>query len=153
MLKEGDAAPEFELLRDGGGKVKLSDLRGQPMVVYFYPKDDTPGCTKEAIGFSEASGDFEALGAEVIGISPDSVKSHDKFRGKHGLTITLAADEERKAISAYGVWAEKQMYGRAYMGVERSTFLIDREGRIARIWRGVKVPGHVEEVLTAVKAL
>jgi thioredoxin-dependent peroxiredoxin len=153
MLKEGDAAPEFELLRDGGGNVKLSDLRGQPVVVYFYPKDDTPGCTKEAIGFSEASGDFEALGAEVIGISPDSVKSHDKFRGKHGLTITLAADEERKAISDYGVWAEKQMYGRAYMGVERSTFLIDCEGRIARIWRGVKVPGHVEEVLTAVKAL
>ena len=153
MLKEGDAAPDFELLRDGGGKVKLSDLRGQPVVVYFYTKDDTPGCTKEAIGFSEASGDFKGLDAEVVGISPDSVKSHDKFRDKHGLTIALAADEETRAISAYGVWAEKKMYGRAYMGVERSTFLIDREGRIARIWRAVKVPGHIGEVLAAVKAL
>jgi peroxiredoxin Q/BCP len=153
MLKEGDAAPDFELLRDGGGNVTLSSLRGRPVVVYFYPKDDTSGCIKEAIGFSESSRDFQAAGAEVIGISPDSVKSHDRFRDKHGLTIALAADEDKKVISAYGVWAEKKMYGRAYMGVERSTFLVDREGRIARIWRGVKVPGHALEVLAAVRSL
>ncbi len=153
MLKQGDQAPDFELLRDGGDKLRLSDLRGAPVVVYFYPKDDTSGCTKEAIGFSESSQQFKKLGAQVLGISPDSVKSHDKFRDKHGLTIPLIADEEKQAISAYGVWAEKKMYGRAYMGVERSTFLIDRDGRIARIWRSVKVPGHVDEVLAALKAL
>ena len=153
MLSEGDPAPDFELARDGGGSVKLSDFRGRPVVVYFYPKDDTSGCTKEAVGFSESAGEFRALGAEILGISPDGIKSHDKFRDKHGLTIILGADEDKQAISAYGVWAEKKMYGRSYMGVERSTFLIDRKGEIARIWRGVKVPGHVAEVLAAVKAL
>ena len=153
MLSEGDEAPDFELMRDGGGRVKLSDFRGRPVVVYFYPKDDTSGCTKEAVGFSESAGEFRALGAEILGISPDGIKSHDKFRDKYRLTIILGADEEKQAISAYGVWAEKKMYGRTYMGVERSTFLVDRNGKIARIWRGVKVPGHVADVLAAVKAL
>jgi peroxiredoxin Q/BCP len=152
-LKEGDVAPDFTLRRDGGGSVTLADLRGRAVVLYFYPKDDTAGCTTQAIGFSESAGEFRAAGAEIVGVSPDSVKSHDKFRDKHGLGIILAADEERTAIDAYGVWAEKQMYGKTYMGVDRSTFLIGRDGRLARIWRGVKVPGHVEEVLAAVKAL
>jgi thioredoxin-dependent peroxiredoxin len=152
-LTEGDDAPDFELARDGGGHIKLSDLRGRPVVVYFYPKDDTSSCTKQAIGFSESAEAFRAAGADIIGISPDGIKSHDKFRNKHGLTIILGADEEKQAIEAYGVWAEKQMYGRSYMGVERSTFLIDKGGKIARIWRGVRVPGHVAEVLAAVQAL
>lgn len=153
MLNDGDVAPDFELSRDGGGKVKLSDFRGKPVVLYFYPKDDTSGCTKEAVGFSESAAAFRAAGAEIIGISPDGVKSHDKFRDKHGLTIILGADEEKRAISAYGVWVEKKMYGRSYMGVDRSTFLVNARGKIARIWRGVKVPGHVAEVLAAVKTL
>lgn len=153
MLKQGDKAPDFTLPRDGGGAVKLSAMKGKPVVLYFYPKDDTSGCTKQAVDFSDKSSDFKELGAEIVGVSPDSVKSHDKFRDKHGLAITLAADEEKEAISAYGVWAEKKMYGRSYMGVERSTFLIGKDGKIARIWRGVKVPGHIEEVLSAVKTL
>ena len=152
-LKEGDPAPEFTLHRDGGGSVRLSDFQGKPLVLYFYPKDDTPGCTKQAIGFSESVGDFKAAGAEIVGVSPDGVKSHDKFREKHGLAIILGSDEERAAIDAYGVWAEKTMYGKTYMGVDRSTFLVDANGRIARVWRGVKIPGHVAEVLAAVKAL
>jgi peroxiredoxin Q/BCP len=152
-LKEGDVAPDFTLHRDGGGSVKLSGFKGKPVVLYFYPKDDTSGCTKQAIGFSESVGDFTAAGAEIIGVSPDSVKSHDKFREKHGLAIILGSDEEKEAINAYGVWAEKKMYGKSYMGVDRSTFLIGKDGRLARVWRGVKVPGHVEEVLAAVKAL
>jgi peroxiredoxin Q/BCP len=152
-LTEGEQAPDFELARDGGGRIRLSDLRGRPVVVYFYPKDDTSSCTKQAVGFSESAEAFRAAGAEIIGISPDGIKAHDKFRNKHGLTIILGADEERRAIEAYGVWAEKQMYGRSYMGVVRSTFLIDRDGKIARIWRGVRVPGHVAEVLAAVQAL
>jgi peroxiredoxin Q/BCP len=153
MLKEGDKAPGFELPRDGGSTVKLSDFKGRPVIVYFYPKDDTSGCTKEATGFSENIDAFHAAGAEVIGISPDSVKSHDRFRDKHGLSVILLADQDRKAIDAYGVWVEKKMYGRAYMGVDRSTFLIGKDGRIERAWRNVKVPGHVEEVLEAVNAL
>lgn len=152
-LTQGEQAPDFELARDGGGRIRLSDLRGRPVVVYFYPKDDTSSCTKQAIGFSETAEEFRAAGAEIIGISPDGIKAHDKFRKKHGLTIILGSDEERRAIEAYGVWGEKQMYGRSYMGVVRSTFLIDRDGRIARIWREVRVPGHVAEVLAAVKAL
>jgi peroxiredoxin Q/BCP len=152
-LTEGDDAPDFELARAGGGSIRLSDLRGQPVVVYFYPKDDTASCTRQAIGFSESADEFRAAGAEIIGISPDGIKSHDKFRNKHALTIILGADEEKEAIGAYGVWAQKQMYGRTYMGVVRSTFLIGRDGKIARIWRGVRVPGHVAEVLAAVKAL
>lgn len=153
MLKEGDKAPGFELPRDGGSTVKLSEFKGKPVVVYFYPKDDTSGCTKEAIGFSQNIDAFREAGAEIIGISPDSVKSHDKFRDKHGLHVILLADPERKAIEAYGVWVEKKMYGRAYMGVDRSTFLIGKDGSIKRVWRNVKVPGHVEEVLEAVNGL
>ena len=153
MIEEGDKAPLFALPRDGGDIVKLADLKGRMIVVYFYPKDDTEGCTKEAIGFSEALPEFHNAGVEVIGISPDSVKSHGKFRGKHDLKIILLADEERKAIEAYGVWGEKQMYGRTFMGVIRSTFLIDNDGRIARAWRNVRIAGHVEEVLGAARDL
>jgi peroxiredoxin Q/BCP len=153
MVKEGDKAPAFTLPRDGGDTVKLSQFKGKTVVVYFYPKDDTSGCTKEAVGFSEMIGAFREAGAEVIGISPDSVKSHDKFRDKHELKVILLADEEKQAIEAYGVWAEKKMYGKSYMGVERSTFLIGPDGKIKRAWRGVKVPGHVDEVLEAVKSL
>lgn len=153
MLEEGDKAPGFELPRDGGAKVKLSAFKGKPVVLYFYPKDDTSGCTKEAVGFSEKIGDFHAAGAEVVGISPDSAKSHDKFRDKHDLKVILLADEDKKAIEAYGVWTEKKMYGRSYMGVDRSTFIIGKDGKIKRVWRSVKVPGHVDEVLEAVKSL
>ena len=153
MLNEGDVAPDFELPRDGGKTVTLSQFEGGPVVLYFYPKDDTSGCTQQAIGFSERIAAFQKAGVEVIGVSPDAVKSHDKFRDKHDLQVILLADEEKAAIDAYGVWAEKKMYGRSYMGVDRTTFLIGKDGRIKRIWRGVKVPGHVEEVLAAVKAL
>lgn len=153
MLKEGDKAPDLELAGDGGEKVKLSSFKGKPVVLYFYPKDDTSGCTKQAIGFSEKLADFREAGAEIIGVSPDSVASHAKFRDKHGLSVILLADEEKQTIEAYGVWAEKKMYGRSYMGVDRSTFLIGKDGKISRIWRKVKIPGHVDEVLSAVKAL
>ena len=152
-ITAGSLAPDFSLPTDGGGSVTLSALRGNPVVVYFYPKDDTSGCTKEAIGFSCLKSDFDAIGVTVIGISPDTAASHDKFKKKHELGITLAADEERKAIEAFGVWVEKSMYGRAYMGVDRSTFLIDRDGKVAKAWTKVKVPGHAEEVLAAAKAL
>jgi peroxiredoxin Q/BCP len=152
-LSPGQDAPQFELPRDGGGTLTLSALRGKAVVLYFYPKDDTSGCTAEAIDFSALKPDFEKAGAVVIGMSPDSAKKHDKFKAKHGLSVDLVADEERKAIEAYGVWAEKSMYGRKYMGVERTTFLIDRDSKIARIWPKVKVPGHAAEVLEAVRAL
>ncbi len=152
-VAEGEKAPDFTLPTDGGGSVSLSALQGKPVVVYFYPKDDTSGCTKEAIGFSEAKGDFDALGATIIGISPDSATKHDKFIAKYDLTIQLAADEEKTVAEAYGVWVEKSMYGKKYMGVERSTFLVGADGTIAKAWRKVKVPGHVDEVLEATKAL
>jgi len=152
-LVEGDIAPDFELPTDGGGQADLKDLMGKPVVIYFYPKDDTSGCTAQAIAFNGLRAKFAAAGAMVIGISPDSAVSHDKFKQKHALKIALAADPERAAIEAYGVWKEKSMYGRKYFGVERSTFVIGRDGRIARIWRKVKVPGHAEEVLAATKAL
>jgi thioredoxin-dependent peroxiredoxin len=152
-LVEGDIAPDFELPTDGGGQADLKDLMGKPVVIYFYPKDDTSGCTAQAIAFNGLRAKFAAAGATVIGISPDSAVSHDKFKQKHALKIALAADPERAAIEAYGVWKEKSMYGRKYFGVERSTFVIGRDGRIARIWRKVKVPGHAEEVLAATKAL
>jgi peroxiredoxin Q/BCP len=152
-LSPGQDAPQFELPRDGGGTLTLSALRGKAVVLYFYPKDDTSGCTAEAIDFSAFKPDFEKAGAVVIGMSPDSAKKHDKFKAKHSLSVDLVADEERKAIEAYGVWAEKSMYGRKYMGVERTTFLIDRDGKIARVWPKVKVPGHAAEVLEAVRAL
>ncbi len=149
----GDVAPAFELPQDGGKTLKLSSHAGTPVVLYFYPKDDTSGCTAEAIAFSGLKPQFDKAGAAVIGMSPDSVKKHDKFKAKHSLSIDLAADEDKKVLEAYGVWAEKSMYGRKYMGVERTTFLIGRDGKIARVWRKVKVPGHAEEVLEAVKAL
>jgi len=152
-LKPGDKAPNFTLPTDGGGKVSLSKLRGKKVVLYFYPKDDTSGCTKEACGFRDAFPEFGKIDAEVIGISRDSVASHDKFKKKHGLPFTLASDEQGDVCQAYGTWVEKSMYGRKYMGIERSTFLIDEKGVVRRIWRKVKVPGHVEEVLKAAKEL
>jgi thioredoxin-dependent peroxiredoxin len=152
-LVEGDPAPDFELPTDGGGRANLKDLSGKPVVIYFYPKDDTSGCTAEAIAFNGLRTKFAAAGATVIGVSPDSAASHDKFKHKHDLNIALAADPERSAIEAYGVWKEKSMYGRKYFGVERSTFLIDRDGRIAKVWRKVKVTGHADEVLAATEAL
>lgn len=152
-LETGQKAPNFDLPRDGGGALKLSDLNGRKVVLYFYPKDDTSGCTAEAIDFSGLKPEFEKAGAVVVGISPDSVKSHDKFKSKHDLAVELVADEERKTLEAYGVWVEKSMYGRKYMGVERTTFLIGADGRIARIWRKVKVPGHAREVLDAARSL
>lgn len=152
-LQPGDTAPLFSLPGAGGETIALDSLRGHKIVLYFYPKDDTSGCTLEAQGFNAQSAAFAEAGAQVIGVSPDSVKSHDKFRAKYGLTFPLASDEAKSMLEAYGVWVEKSMYGRKYMGVERTTLLIDREGRIARIWPRVKVPGHVEEVLEAVRAL
>lgn len=152
-LTSGDTVPDFELEGDGGTKISLSALSGTPVVVYFYPKDDTPGCTKEAIAFSGLEPEFAKLGAKIIGISPDTAAKHDKFKAKHNLTIRLAADPDRSACEAYGVWVEKSMYGRKYMGVERSTFLVDANGKLAQTWRKVKVAGHAEAVLEAVKAL
>jgi peroxiredoxin Q/BCP len=153
MIETGKKAPDFELPTDDGGKVKLSKLKGKPVVVYFYPKDDTSGCTREAKDFSCLIDDFKKAGAEVIGISPDPATSKAKFRKKHDLTVTLAADEEKTVATAYGVWVEKSMYGKKYMGVERSTFLVDKAGKVAQAWNKVKVPGHADEVLAAVKAL
>jgi peroxiredoxin Q/BCP len=146
-------APDFDLATDGGGRVKLSGLKGKTVVVYFYPKDDTSGCTLEAIDFSKSAKAFAKAGAVVIGISPDTEKSHDKFKAKHKLGITLAADPEKQGIEAYGVWVEKSVYGRKYMGVERATFLIGPDRRIVQEWRKVRVPGHVEEVLAAAEGL
>jgi peroxiredoxin Q/BCP len=153
MIRDGDKAPAFTLPGEGGDIVKLGDFKGRIVVVYFYPKDDTEGCTKQAVGFSQLLPAFHEIGAEVIGISPDSVKSHGKFRAKHDLRVVLLADEDRKAIEAYGVWGEKKMYGRTFMGVIRSTFLIGKNGKVARAWHNVKVPGHAEEVLAAARDL
>lgn len=153
MLLDGQIAPDFELMAEDGKPVRLSSLKGKPVVVYFYPKDDTPGCTTEAKDFSALYAKFEKAGADVLGISPDSVASHDKFRCKHDLCVKLLADGDKTAATAYGVWAQKSMYGKTYMGVERSTFLIDANGKLARSWRKVKVPGHAEEVLEALKGL
>ena len=153
MLNEGDKAPDFELPTDDGDTFKLSRAKGKPVVLYFYPKDDTSGCTLEAQNFSALAPQFRKAGVEVIGISPDSVASHQKFCRKYDLAVRLAADEDKKIVNAYGVWVEKSMYGRKYMGVERATFLIDGRGRIAKSWCKVKVPGHAEEVLAAAKEL
>ncbi|WP_299076046.1 peroxiredoxin [uncultured Ruegeria sp.] len=153
MPDVSDIAPDFTLPRDGGGEVTLSDLRGGTVVLFFYPRDDTPGCTKESIGFSEQLQAFADAGAKVFGISRDSVTKHDKFVAKHGLTTPLLSDENSTVCEDYGVWVEKNMYGRKSMGIERSTFVINSEGRIANVWRKVKVPGHVDAVLEAVKAL
>jgi peroxiredoxin Q/BCP len=152
-VKEGSKAPDFDLPADGAGRIKLSDLRGRKVVLYFYPKDDTTGCTREAIDFSALEAAFENAGAVIIGMSPDPASRHDRFKTKHDLSIRLVSDEEKTALKAYGVWKEKSMYGRKFMGVERSTFLIDDSGTIRRIWRKVKVAGHAEEVLEAVQAL
>jgi peroxiredoxin Q/BCP len=151
MLQVGDPAPDFALPDAEGNIVKLSDSRGRFAVVYFYPKDDTSGCTKEALDFSALNAEFEKLGARVFGISPDGVKSHAKFRDKHALGVALLSDEQKAVIEAYGAWTQKKMYGRAYMGVERSTFLIGPDGKIAGCWRGVKVTGHAAQVLDALK--
>lgn len=153
QIKPGNPAPDFTLPGSGENRISLSDYRGRIVVLFFYPKDDTSGCTAEAISFSGLKGEFDALGATVIGLSPDSVKSHDRFRAKHELIVDLASDEEKEVLQAYGVWVQKSMYGRKYMGVERTTVLIDRSGAIARVWNKVKVPGHAAEVLEAVKAL
>ena len=148
-----DIAPDFTLPRDGGGEVTLSDLRGGAVVLFFYPRDDTPGCTKESIGFSEQLQAFADAGAHVFGISRDSVAKHDKFIAKYDLGVILASDNDDEVCEAYGVWVEKQMYGKTYMGIERATFLIDGAGKVVREWRKVKVPGHVDEVLEAARAL
>jgi len=151
-LKIGDKAPAFSMATDGGGKVALADLKGKTVILYFYPKDDTPGCTKEACGFRDNLPHFTKSDAVVIGVSRDSPASHDKFKKKFAIPFALASDEDGKVSDAYGTWVEKSMYGRKYMGMERATFLIDGRGVIRGIWRKVKVPGHVEEVLQAAKA-
>ncbi len=153
MIEAGHPAPDVALPRDGGGTVDLRDYRGKAVVLYFYPKDDTSGCTREANEFSARAADFAAAGAVVIGVSKDSVTSHDKFRAKHGLDLVLLSDEGSDVAERFGVWGEKSMYGRKYMGIDRSTFLIDANGTVAQVWRKVKVPGHVDAVLDAVRAL
>lgn len=153
MVEDGKPAPDFALPDADGTEVRLSGLRGRPVVVYFYPKDDTSGCTTEAKDFTCLIDDFERAGAQVLGVSPDSAASHRKFADKHDLGVRLLSDESHRVAEAYGVWVQKSMYGRDYMGVDRSTFLVDSAGRIARSWRKVKVPGHAEEVLEAVRDL
>ncbi|OAN78078.1 alkyl hydroperoxide reductase [Sulfitobacter sp. EhC04] len=153
MPEISEQAPDFTLPVTGGGAVTLSDLRGTPVVLFFYPRDDTPGCTTESIGFSANLSDFEAAGAKVFGISRDTMAKHDKFVAKHALTVPLLSDEEGSVTEAYGVWVEKNMYGKKSMGIERATYLIGADGKIAQVWRKVKVPGHVEAVLEAVRAL
>lgn len=152
-IEPGRKAPAFTLMTDSGGKVRLADFAGKKLVLYFYPKDDTSGCTREAIDFTAAARKFRNAGAEILGVSKDSVEKHDKFKAKHKLKITLGSDEDAKMIEKYGVWVEKTLYGRKYMGIERATFLIDEKGVVRQVWRKVKVPGHVDKVLEAVKAL
>jgi peroxiredoxin Q/BCP len=152
-LDAGQPAPDFDLPTDGGGRVRLADFKGRPLVLYFYPKDDTPGCTKEAQGFAEAYPEFQAAGIELLGLSKDSAASHDKFKAKYRLPFSLASDAEGDVIAAYGSWVEKSMYGKKYMGIDRSTFLIDGDGMLRRVWRKVSVSGHVAEVLAAARTL
>ncbi|MBM3546964.1 MAG: thioredoxin-dependent thiol peroxidase [Alphaproteobacteria bacterium] len=152
-LDVGEKAPSVTLPVSGGGELALAKLKGKPVVVYFYPKDNTSGCTKEAQDFQAAMPKFKKAGTEVIGISKDSVASHDKFAAKYDLSFPLMSDTEGKACEAFGTWVEKSLYGRKYMGIERTTFLIDAKGVVRKAWRKVKVPGHVDEVLAAVKAL
>jgi peroxiredoxin Q/BCP len=149
----GRPAPDFTLPRDGGGSLALSLLRPRAVVLYFYPRDDTSGCTLEARDFTAAAADFARADAVVVGVSKDPVAAHDRFIAKHGLEVVLVSDEAGDVCERYGVWGEKSMYGKTFMGIERATFLIDGEGRIARVWRRVKVPGHVDEVLAAARAL
>lgn len=149
----GDKAPDISLPRDGGEMVNLSDFAGKKVVLYFYPKDDTPGCTKEAIGFTESVAEFAALDTIILGVSKDSIKKHDKFVAKHELKIALLSDEDGDVCERYGTWVEKSMYGKTYMGIERATYLIGTDGKIAQVWRKVRVPGHVDAVLDAVRGL
>lgn len=153
MIGIGETAPDFTLPRSSGGTLTLSGLRPKPVVLYFYPKDDTPGCTTEALDFTRLAAEFEAAGAVVLGLSKDTVDKHDKFCRKHGLGITLVSDAEADTCERYGVWVEKNMYGKTYMGIERATVLINGEGQVVRVWPKVKVAGHAEEVLEAVRAL
>ena len=152
-LQPGDKAPVFKLATDGSGEISLSGLKGHPFVLYFYPKDNTSGCTKEALAFTKLFKKFSDLGIALIGVSKDSVASHDKFKANYKLSLTLASDPDTKTAQAYGVWGEKSMYGRKYMGMERATFLVDAKGKIHQIWRRVKVPGHAEAVLAAARSL
>jgi thioredoxin-dependent peroxiredoxin len=153
MVEVGQMAPDAGYDLAGDARGKISDFRGKKLVVYFYPKDDTPGCTKEAQGFTALMPEFEKAGAAVLGISKDSVKSHEKFAGKYGLSVVLGSDGDGSVCEAFGTWVEKSMYGKQYMGIERATFLIDESGKIAQVWRKVKVPGHAESVLEATRAL
>lgn len=152
-LQPGSPAPDFDLATDGGGRVRLADLKGRKVVLYFYPKDDTSGCTREAIDFTGAANEMKKAGAVVIGVSKDSVASHDRFKAKHQLDVTLAADPDGEVVQKYGAWVQKSMYGRSYMGIDRSTFLIGPDGQVRRVWRKVKVPGHVSEVLNALREM
>jgi thioredoxin-dependent peroxiredoxin len=153
MIEEGQPAPDFTLFDQEGKAVTLSKLKGSPIVLYFYPKDDTPGCTTEACAFRDAEADHQALGAKVLGVSPDDVKSHAKFAAKHGLKFPLLADTETKVCQLFGVWKEKSMYGRTYMGVERTTVVIDGEGMVRKVFHKVKVPGHSDSVIEALRAI
>jgi peroxiredoxin Q/BCP len=153
QLEAGSSAPRFTLPRDGGGKVSLDHFRGRKLVLYFYPRADTPGCTKEAIAFSQLEPEFAKANTAILGVSADAVKAQDAFKRKYDLSIALGADERHDVLESYGVWAEKSMYGKTFMGVSRATFLIDANGRIARVWPKVKVEGHAEEVLAAARAL
>jgi len=153
MVEEGKKAPAFRGKTDGGGTIALSEFKGRTLVLYFYPKDDTPGCTKEAIGFTEKAKDFTKLDTAVVGVSRDTVAKHDKFKDKHGLAVTLLADEDGTICDKYGVWVEKKNYGRTYMGIERSTFLIDEKGVVRKVWRKVRVNGHVDAVLQEVRQM
>ncbi|MFN3659381.1 MAG: peroxiredoxin [Pseudolabrys sp.] len=152
-LAPGDKAPPFSLPRDGGGKVALKDFKGRNLVLYFYPRADTPGCTQEAIDFSRLKAAFAKAGTEILGVSADPVAAQDKFKGKHKLTVALASDETTDMLAAYGAWGQKSLYGRKFMGVIRKTVLIDGKGRIAQVWPKVKVAGHAEDVLEAVRKL
>ena len=152
-LAAGSKAPAFKLPRNGGGTVSLADFKGRKLVIYFYPKADTPGCTREVIDFSRLRAQFQKTGAEVLGVSADPVEAQDKFKKKHSLDVALLSDETHKMLEAYGVWGKKSLYGRTFMGVTRATFLIGPDGRVARIWPKVKVDGHAAEVLAAAQAL
>src|SRR6516162_2725351 len=152
-LKVGQKAPDFTALNDLGEKVKLSDLKGKKVVLYFYPKDDTPGCTREACAFRDQHAALKKLGAAVVGISADDVESHQQFRDKYRLNFPLLADPDHEVAEKYGVWREKNMYGKKFMGIQRSTYLIDADGKVAKLWKSVKVDGHDEQVLAALKAL
>ena len=152
-IADGDAAPSFSMAASHGRTVSLEAMEGKPFVLYFYPRADTPGCTKEAQAFEESLAELGGIGVDVIGVSKDGMRAIDKFAEKYGLTFPLASDPEGQVVEAYGAWVEKSMYGKSYMGIDRSTVLVDKAGRVARVWRKVKVPGHAAEVLKAAKAL